>query len=275
MAKLRDSIVDFFTSKLKGPSSLLQSLNNHRPPVVDTEGRDTRLAGVIPECRPENSGSLLDELRNLSKHKLGFFPVTSSRAIEYPWFAERLRRCSQKRILDVGAGVSVLPIWLASHGAKVITVDSHPCVRNLSSQSGWNEWGFLNYGLLDPRLESHNVSITDFRPRDHFDYIYSVSVIEHMPRAVRIQAIARMATLLRANAVMLLSIDLIPETELLWNMSEGQIVDDSEAHGSLYDLRVEIENTGLTITECNVRREIKDSRTDIAFLIAQHSSRAS
>jgi hypothetical protein len=226
------------------------------------------LTGTNAEC-PDESSNLLAELTNLSKARLGFFPSASRRAVEYPWFAERLMHCARKRILDVGAGVNVLPLWLANRGAKVITVDFHPRVRDPSNKNNWNEWGYLDYGLLDPRVKSHNVSITDFQSRDGFDYIYSVSVVEHMGRAVRVQAIARMASLLKANALMLLSVDLIPETDLLWNMSEGQIVDDLEAHGSLDDLRVEMEDARLTITELDVRRGIKDSRTDIAFLIAR------
>jgi SAM-dependent methyltransferase len=153
-------------------------------------------------------------------------------------------------------------------GATIVTVDPHPQVRDPSDKSHWNEWGYLDYTLLDPRVESFQVSIVDFQSCN-FDYVYSVSVIEHMPRKVRVQAIARMARLLGTDGVMLLSVDLIPRTDRLWNRSEGRVVDDPKVHGRLDDLQSEIINVGLTTTELEVIRGIEGSRTDIAFLVVR------
>src|SRR4029077_16029877 len=102
-----------------------------------------RIAG-IKAAHLEPNQVLLDELRRLSNERLGFFPATARRAIEYPWFADRLLDCAGKRILDVGAGVNVLPLWLADRGATVVTVDPHPQVRDPSDKSHWNEWGYLD-----------------------------------------------------------------------------------------------------------------------------------
>jgi SAM-dependent methyltransferase len=121
---------------------------------------------------------------------------------------------------------------------------------------------------LNASVESHQVSVVDFQS-DDFDFVYSVSVIEHMPRKIRVQALAQMARLLGGNGVMLLSVDLIPKTDRLWNRSEGRVVDNPKVHGRLDDLQSEIIDVGLTITDLEVIREIEGSRTDIAFLVAR------
>jgi hypothetical protein len=219
-----------------------------------------------PPAKPPGP-DLLAELVSLSQARLGFFPSTPSRGIEYKWFAERMKNCAGKIILDVGAGVNVLPLWLSDRGASVTTVDFHTMIRDPSNKEGWNEWGYLDYSLLDFRIKSHNISITNFLPKNTFDCIYSVSVLEHMPREVRAQAINRMAGLLCNRAQMLLSIDLIPNTDFLWNLNEGKILDSPEVHGSLKDLRQELESANVVIVKLDVIREI-GGRTDIVLVEA-------
>lgn len=245
---------------------------NPRTTSLPAVGEAVRKVADIMAVHPQFSvhhSNLSAELRSLSIQQLGFFPETVTRGFEYPWFAQRMLDCSGKRALDVGAGLNVLPFWLAEQGAEVVTLDNHPLHRELSAKHLWNEWGFLDYGHIDPRIQSYNQSIVGYSPEQSFQLVYSVSVIEHMPRRIREAAIVEMARLTADSGILLLSVDLIPNTDLLWNMSEGEIVDSDTAHGTVTDLLTELSNSGFSLQEYSVLREINGSRTDVAFIAAK------
>ena len=46
------------------------------------------------------------------------------------------------------------------------------------AQPDWNEWGYLDYGLIDDHIRSLNCLMQDLTNAGPFDLIYSVSVIE-------------------------------------------------------------------------------------------------
>jgi 2-polyprenyl-3-methyl-5-hydroxy-6-metoxy-1,4-benzoquinol methylase len=210
-------------------------------------------------------------LVSLSRRKIGFFPKTIIRTIEYPWFAKQMEDASGQTILDVGAGVNVLPFWLADKGAHVVTIDSHPNSRSLSEMHKWNEWGFLDYSMIDKRIKSIHGDVMSFDHDALFDFIYSVSVVEHMSAINRRASLARLAPMLKQGGRLLLSVDLVPGEDALWPLSEGENVDDEGMHGSMWNLMDEIRSVNLTILEWVVRREIPESRTDLLFVIAVRS----
>ena len=70
----------------------------------------------------------------------------------------------QGRVLDIGAGMSPLPLFLAKRGMFVECVDKHPAVRVFPPQPDWTEWGFIDYGPLHPNLSSFHCDISEFCP---------------------------------------------------------------------------------------------------------------
>lgn len=210
---------------------------------------------------------LLGDLVGLSREALGFFPSTIIRTLEYPWIASRLTDSGGMRLLDVGAGVAALPLWLARQGAHVETVDPHPQRRDPANRQAWNEWGYLNYALLDPRIRSHHMGVEALATQP-FDVIYSVSVIEHMPAMIRRMALQRMAELLVPGGRLLLTLDLVPGTDDLWRLSQGKDVDPDAPHGTVADLLAELVALGFTLQETTLRRAIPGSRTDLLMLDA-------
>jgi len=66
----------------------------------------------------------------------GFLPSQHwSRVFEYPWVIEQLSKrgrlgasmgVTNMKILDVGSGISPLPVYLSRHGAEVTGLDAHP-----------------------------------------------------------------------------------------------------------------------------------------------------
>jgi hypothetical protein len=213
--------------------------------------------------------ALLAELVALSREQIGFFPATASRTVEYPWFAERLARHAGRAVIDVGAGVCVLPFWLARQDCRVVTLDSHRLARDPRARADWNEWGFLDYGKLDPRIVSYRIDAAAFEPELPAAAVYSVSVLEHMPAAVRRALVARLAGWLAPGGRVYLSLDLVPGTDDLWPLSEGRIVDPGGEHGGFADVLAELRAAGLVIVETSLARGIPASRTDVAFLEAQ------
>ena len=208
----------------------------------------------------------LKDLIAFSREKIGFFPRTVIRTHEYCWFAEQMQGCAGKRILDVGAGVCCLPFHLADRGADVTTVDRHATLRNSEPREVWNEWGFLDYGALQPGIRSFNMDMGDFDLTEVFDIIYSVSVIEHMTAQIRRAVILQMSRLMRPGGRLLLSLDLFPGNTLLWNYNEGKIV-DAQDHGTLDDIKAELAASGFEMLSETFLRGMPLSRTDVAYLV--------
>ena len=210
---------------------------------------------------------LLRAIMDASREHLGFFTKTATRSLEYPWMFEKLSQCNYgSRVLDIGAGISPLPPMLSEKGLNVATVDSHPTEKTLADRKTWNEWGFFNYAALSPNAQSFHADILAFQPNVSFDAIYSISVIEHMPRAVWERTLSLTASWLRPGASLLLTLDIIPGTDSLWNMSEGKVVEENGDHGGLKDIVDKLVSLDFDIEECSVRREIPFARTDVAFL---------
>lgn len=212
---------------------------------------------------------LLQQLVDTSRRVWGVYTRHFAYTINYPWVAAKLESLAKgSRILDVGAGVTPLPLFLAERGLFVETVDPHSIVRTRIATADWNEWGFFDYGALHPNLKSSNCAIADFTAAESFDAIYSVSAITHLSRAVREDAIRRCHALLRSGGLLLLAVDLIPSTNFLWNYSAGREIETPERHGTIYDLLEQLSLLNFDITEAEGRRSVMESRTDLAFIAA-------
>ena len=209
---------------------------------------------------------LVDEARS----KMGFFPAHTPRALEYPWVLANLPgELEGKAVLDVGAGVNPLPFMLADRGAAAFTIDSHPEIRDLADRRSWNEWGFLDYSQLDSRITSVRSSYEGWTAPRIFDCIYSVSVIEHLLAEIRRLWIANFARQLNSGGLLLLTADLVPETDRLWNFSEGSMVESEELHGTMGSLAEELQAAGFAIDERYIKRNIPGTRVDVGFLRAR------
>lgn len=214
------------------------------------------------------SQSILIKLVETSRQYFGWYTKHLPRVYEYPWIVAQLPIVKNKTILDIGAGVSPLPIFLANGGARIFTVDNSNYIRSLKDGSlGWNEWGFFDYSVLNPNVNSINKEILEVQFKDKFfDCVYSVSVIEHMKSSTRKQLWKKIRNWIKEDGSLLLTVDLIPETENLWNYCEGLVVEPVEHHGSLNDLKSEISAEGFSLKKCEFQRTIPDSRVDVSFL---------
>jgi hypothetical protein len=84
-----------------------------------------------------------------------------------------------------------------------------------------------------------------FRP--FFDGAYSVSVIEHVPAKQRRALLADMSARTRTGGIVVLTIDLQPGSDDLWNYNLGVQVDDPSDHGTLQSVVEECSALGLEL----------------------------
>ncbi|SFS94480.1 SAM-dependent methyltransferase [Marininema halotolerans] len=186
--------------------------------------------------------NLLNQLVYLSRLYFGFFVKHTPRAYEYVWLIEQLPNIQGKKVLDIGTGISPLPIYLAQQGAEVYTIDfSHNQHHFGEDRSNWYEWGSLDYSSVHPNILSmhQNIHQVEF-PEHHFDCIYSISVIEHMSAMNRKNLWPKIDRWLKREGDLLLSLDLIQDTEDLYPYFLDKFIEDPEVHGDLSTLRKEL-----------------------------------
>lgn len=210
----------------------------------------------------------LDELVRLSRKYFGWFSRQCARAFEQPWVLEQIGKPLFKPVLDIGAGVSPLPILLAQRGIRVVTVDHSATIRQYGrDEKSWNDWGYLDYRPFHSNLTSYHEDILTIAfPEAHFSVIYSLSVVEHMPAAVRRQVWDRVVRWLGPEGVLLLTVDLNPGTDQLWNRSQGKQIEDQSAHGDLATLLGELSAVGARCIKQEFLRNVPDARGDVAML---------
>jgi SAM-dependent methyltransferase len=216
---------------------------------------------------------LLAESVFVSLRAFGFYTRHAPRYLEYPWIIDQvLHAPSPGTVLDLGAGVSPVPLILAAHDWAVTTVDYSQTIRTVSQPGKINEWGFLNYKEVDDRIHSVNEDFSKSGfAQESFDVIYSVSVIEHMPAAIRRGVVAEASKCLKPGGSLILTLDLEPGTLRLWNLDRGKKVEPSKNHGTLDDFLSEMSSVDLLVEYFEIRRALPRSRTDIAFLVVRKS----
>jgi cyclopropane fatty-acyl-phospholipid synthase-like methyltransferase len=230
--------------------------------------RDISAADLEVAMAAQDNPDLLGQLVEISRSVFGFYPTYFPYTITYPWASERISRLpAGSHVLDIGAGVSPVPLYLATKGIVVECVDNSKHMRTLPATGAWNEWGFLDYGALHPNLKSHHCDITKFEPSGRFDVIYSIAVLAHMPRTVRENTLLRCRDWLKPPGSLLLVIDVIPSTDFIWNRSEGVEVESPIQHGTIDDLADELKRLGFRIHDWEVVRTVYKSRTDLLFIV--------
>jgi hypothetical protein len=212
---------------------------------------------------------LLRQVADTSRRAFGFFTRHYHYTVVYPWTVSRLEKlAAESRALDFGTGVNPLPLYLAEKGMFVDCVDNSDFARTLPADENWNDWGFFDYGTLHRNLAAYNCSITEFKPLHPYDAIYSNCAIAHFPSPVREETLRKCWAWLRAGGQLILAVDLIPGTDIIWNL--GGSGETPEQHGTYHDMEQHVRSLGFVITESRIKRRVDGwSRTDLYFLVAQ------
>lgn len=213
---------------------------------------------------------LLLELVSTSRASFGFFTSHFPHTVNYPWIVQRLLPlAANSRVLDIGAGVSPVPLLLSKHGMSITCIDSHAVVRAFPVGTDWNEWGYLDYSVLDPTIAAIHGSVLEHEPADCYDAIYSISVLAHMPHDVREATLQQSSRWLRPGGLLLLAIDMIPASDFLWNRSGGKVVEPLMRHGTSQDVSAQLRSLGMDVVEQTILRCVRTSRTDLLLIHAR------
>lgn len=138
-----------------------------------------------------------------------------SKRWEYPWALSRLAAPPGSRVLDVGAGGSIFPLYLRQRGYDVSCVDYWMYPR-LGRATGYRP----HYVKADAR----SLPFSD----GAFDAVFCISVIEHLPRAAIPSALADMRRVLRPGGTLILTTDFVDDADrtLYYETGGGQEVVD-------------------------------------------------
>lgn len=98
------------------------------------------------------------------------YPV---RRTEYPWAISQARLDRPMKILDIGSGVSLLPIYLATKGHEVLSIDNDDILMNRVSPL-LAKWCDTNV-----RYSEGDVVKLEFEDC-MFDRVFCISVLEHL-----------------------------------------------------------------------------------------------
>lgn len=171
----------------------------------------------------------------------GFQLNSLTRIFEYPWcfFATPLE--PGMRVLEIGAGASGFQFLLADYGLDVTSVD--PLI-NPSEQVDWifsaKEFNHLNQSFGGKVKFIQNFLQNAKLNSNHYDRIFSISAIEHIPPDDAIPLVQEIERLLKPGGSFITTIDLFLDCYPFENQVYNQ-------YGANISIRSLIEQSGLKI----------------------------
>ena len=239
-----------------------------RPPPAP-HPRDLRAATLSSVIDRHPDPLTLLALRLEGQRALGFFPDHVPRVWEYPVAAGLIMEHlgAGSRLVDVGAGVTPLAPFLTGQGYIVDTVDPSEIHRGWPPAQDWNEWGYLDYAEAGLGHRSWNCTLGDLPESIVFDGAFSISVIEHIPAAMRRALLEAIALRLRPGGLMVLTVDLTRGAVGLWNRNLGQIVEEPGLHGTFQDVITEGDSAGFELVRNDIVREWGEVEVDIGLIV--------
>jgi SAM-dependent methyltransferase len=133
----------------------------------------------------------VESMKKLMKEFPGFY-LHPSKQWEYPWALENAGLGLDSRVLDVGCGASILPVYLDRLGHRVVACDI---------DLDWDLVGqtpipYLKADLLNLPFENAQ-----------FEAVFCISVIEHLARDRMVGALWELHRVLRPGGRLLLTTD--------------------------------------------------------------------
>jgi 2-polyprenyl-3-methyl-5-hydroxy-6-metoxy-1,4-benzoquinol methylase len=239
--------------------------------VAGAHPRDYPATTLAPLVARHPDPAALMEMRVHARRTVGFYPDHSPRLWEYPVVAKLVEEHLPpgSRLLDIGAGVSPLSPFLTSRGYEVDTLDPSPVRRDWKDHQEWNEWHYLDYGAAGLARQSYNCTLDELPRTPSYDGVFSISVIEHMPAVTRRMLLDDISLRTRLGGLVVLTIDLLPGTDNLWNMNLGVEVDDPAVHGTFPEVIDECTRVGLEVFHQEDVRDWPETHVEIGLLIAR------
>lgn len=150
-------------------------------------------------------------------------------------------------VLDIGAGTGADAAWLAEEGHQVLAVEPLDRFRNAAK-------------VLhpSPRIEWVADSLPGLRKlvfrEQHFDLVLLSAVWMHLAQHDRQEAMFKVATLLKADGVLLISLrhGPVPANRRMFRVSAKETIQLAEQEGLSNTLNVEVQSTQLINRQAGV-----------------------
>lgn len=139
----------------------------------------------------------IDAMKRLIEEFPGFY-LHPSKQWEYPWALESAELRLNSRVLDVGCGASILPVYLDRVGHRVVACDIDL------------DWDLVGQTPL-PYVHADLTTL----PFDsgQFEAVFCISVIEHLARHQMTSALQELNRVLRPGGRLLLTTDFYEDHE--------------------------------------------------------------
>jgi len=141
---------------------------------------------------------VLDKYKKWSKNPIDQW----SRIYEYPWVLSKLQEYNalekDKKILDLGSGVTFFPYYLAeNYEANIICVDNDKDYAEMFAQIEEGTVKFILSDILNIQSLDENT----------VNNVYCISVLEHLPLNLMEQAVSEIHKILEPKGKVFLTID--------------------------------------------------------------------
>jgi ubiquinone/menaquinone biosynthesis C-methylase UbiE len=176
---------------------------------------------------------------------------------EYPWLIKYGEFKPGAKILDCGCGRGILQFYLAKKGYDITSVDIST-LKTKQIQGFWNIVKKLNIPIQEDKasamkamarrygtsIDFHVANIAQLPFADEsFDYVYSVSVLEHMAKGEDVMAIKEMSRVLKKGGTMMVTVDFSPVKMAQKAYTKEEILEFISASGlnfeNIYDFEVQ------------------------------------
>lgn len=128
------------------------------------------------------------------------------RRIEFPWAFNVLKpyrkEAEEEVVLEAGAGRTLFQVLLASHVKEVISLDNGP------SETAWVQENLVDKGVTNLCPVTGDLTCLDF-PSNHFDKVFSISTMEHVPREKFQDAIDELLRVTKCGGKMAITMDVV------------------------------------------------------------------
>jgi len=153
----------------------------------------------------------------------------SLKGFDYPWILQSRKWRNSDKVLDVGAGYSMLPVHIAdNYGCEVWALDDF---GESSDEQFWKRnkeprEHIAKYPQIKYVLERLGNVDQSSLPINYFDCIYSASTLEHVPTPMAKQVWSHMDKLLKPGGEMLHAVDLkLPSHRGLMSLLKATLID--------------------------------------------------
>lgn len=208
-------------------------------------------------------------VRSLSRSSLGWVTRHRTRLWEYPWALQQVDRRMRGRTqnaVDVGAGRSPVPIALSQMGLRTIVADP----GNKMTCAWPGEWLWTDYSQFGIEMQRAGMEALEVE-RASVGFVLCISVMEHVPARVRRAGLAEFARVLEPDGVCVITLDLMRDSERLWNSALNEQVEPEGEHGSVPDLIAEASDCGLKL-ENMAPCPARGRRVDVMGLVFRKSA---